>query len=184
LIWVSVAAPKATHEADDGGLLEEVHMRALATAGVMAWLLVAPSAFAVDLHHFWDQRCGGCHGHAGEFARRYLKVDAGRLIGRHHTDNLRLFLGQHEMSGAIADEIYAMLLAQASTPPIYQEKCRGCHQNAAELARTSLAVVGGKVAGRQSGRPLEDFLPGHARLKPDELAVESLARVYREVYGP
>ena len=25
---------------------------------------------------------------------------------------------QHEMSGAIADEIYAMLLAQASTPPL------------------------------------------------------------------
>jgi hypothetical protein len=101
-------------------------------AAVMAWLSVGPSAFAIDLHHFWDQRRGGCHGHAGEFARRYLKVDAGRLIGRHHTDNLRLFLGQHEMSGAIADEIYAMLLAQASIPPIYQEKCRGCHQNAAE----------------------------------------------------
>ena len=63
------------------------------------------------------------------------------------------------MVGAIADEIYAMLLAQASTPPIYQEKCRGCHQNAAELARTSLAVVGGKAAGRQSGRPLADSCP-------------------------
>jgi len=155
-------------------------------AAMMAWLWTAPPAVAADLHYFWDQRCGGCHGHAGEFARRYLKVDAGKLIGRHHTDNLRLFLGQHEMSGAIADEIYAMLLAQTSTPPIYQEKCRGCHQNAAELARTSLTTVGGKIAGRQSGRTLEDFLSNHGRLNPEELSVlvESLTRVYREVYGP
>ena len=145
-------------------------MRASIIATMLALLLAVPPAVAVDLHHFWDQRCGGCHGHAGDFARRFLKVESGKLIGRHHTDNLRLFLGQHEMSGAIADEIYAMLLAQASTPPIYQPKCRGCHQNAADLARSSLAVSGGTVVGRKSARPLADFLPGHARLTSEELA--------------
>jgi hypothetical protein len=162
-------------------------MHALVIVGVAVWLWWAvPPAAAVDLHHFWDQRCGGCHGHAGEFARRYLKVESGKLVGRHHTDNLRLFLGQHEMSGAIADEIYAMLLAQASTAPVYQEKCRSCHQNAAELARSSLVASGGTVVGRQSGRPLADLLPSHARLTAGELSVlvESLTRVYREVHGP
>jgi hypothetical protein len=162
-------------------------MRALVIAGVAAWLWwTVPPAVAVDLHHFWDQRCGGCHGHAGEFARRYLKVESGKLIGRHHTDNLRLFLGQHEMSGAIADEVYAMLVAQASTPPVYQEKCRSCHQNAAEFARSSLVVSGGTVVGQNSGRPLADFLPNHAHLNSEELSVviENLTRVYREVHGP
>jgi hypothetical protein len=167
--------------------LEEAPMHALVIVGLAVWLWWAvPPAAAVDLHHFWDQRCGGCHGHAGEFARRYLKVESGKLVGRHHTDNLRLFLGQHEMSGAIADEIYAMLLAQASTAPVYQEKCRSCHQNAAELARSSLVANGATVVGRQSGRPLADFLPSHARLTAGELSVlvESLTRVYREVHGP
>jgi hypothetical protein len=160
-------------------------MRAIVVAGLAAWLWAAPPAVALDLHHFWDQRCGGCHGHAGEFARRYLKVDAGKLIGRHHTDNLRLFLGQHEMSGAIADEICAMLLAQASTPPVYQEKCRSCHQNAADLVCSSLVIEGGAVAGRESGRSLANFLPNHTRLTSEELSVlvETLTRVYREVHG-
>lgn len=153
-------------------------MRAIVVAGLAAWLWATPPVVALDLHHFWDQRCGGCHGHAGEFARRYLRVDAGKLIGRHHTDNLRLFLGQHEMSGAIADEIYAMLLAQASTPPVYQ--------NAADLVRSSLVIEGGTVAGRESGRSLANFLPNHARLTSEELSVlvETLTRVYREVHGP
>ena len=160
-------------------------MHARLVAAAMAWLWTAPPAVAVDLHHFWDQRCGGCHGHAGEFARRFLKVDAGKLIGRHHTDNLRLFLGQHEMSGALADEIYAMLLAQASTPPIYQKKCRSCHQNAAELARTSLTRIGGKVAVRQSSQTLADFLSNHGRLNPEVPGHgRSSTRVYREVHGP
>jgi hypothetical protein len=161
-------------------------MRMFAVVGALAGMLAVPSALAVDLHRFWDQRCGGCHGHAGDFARRYLKVEDGRLIGRHHTDNLRLFLGQHEMSGALAGEIYAMLLAQASTPPIYQQRCQGCHQSAAELARSSLTASGDKVLTRQSGQPLADFLPKHARLRPEEISVivASLVRVYHEVHGP
>lgn len=161
-------------------------MRTRVIAGVVAWLCAGVPAGAVDLHAFWDQRCGGCHGHAGDFARRYLKVEDGRLVGRHHRDNLRLFLGQHEMSGQIADEVYAMLLAQASTPPVYRHKCGGCHQTAADLARASLAMSGGALAVRQSGRPLAEFLPGHAALQAEELSVvmQSLARVYREVHGP
>jgi hypothetical protein len=90
------------------------------------------------------------------------------------------------MSGALADEVYAMLLAQASTPPVYQKKCRGCHQNAGELARSSLAINRGTVVGRNSRRSLADFLPNHVRLNSEELSVllESLTRVYREVHGP
>jgi hypothetical protein len=108
------------------------------------------------------------------------------FFGRHHTDNLRLFLGQHEMSDAIADKIYAMLLAQTSTPPVYQEKCRSCHQNAADLVRSSLVIEGGTVTGRESGRSLANFLPNHARLTSEDLSVlvETLTRVYREVHGP
>jgi hypothetical protein len=76
-------------------------IRSLAVVCLIASFYAAPS-LARDIHAFWDSRCGGCHGHAGDFARRYLKVESGKLVGRHHTDNLRLFLGQHEISGRIA----------------------------------------------------------------------------------
>jgi hypothetical protein len=78
-------------------------IRSLAVVCLIASFYAAPS-LARDIHAFWDSRCGGCHGHAGDFARRYLKVESGKLVGRHHTDNLRLFLGQHEMSGRIDDD--------------------------------------------------------------------------------
>lgn len=34
----------------------------------------------VDLHDYWDQRCSYCHGHSGEFARRFLHVDNLRRV--------------------------------------------------------------------------------------------------------
>jgi hypothetical protein len=51
-------------------------MRLNLRAGIVliATLLAIPAARAsgIDLHWLWDDRCATCHGHAGDFARKFL----------------------------------------------------------------------------------------------------------------
>lgn len=143
-------------------------------------------AGAVDLHHFWDQRCAECHGHAGPFARRHMKVENGRLVGTHHRDDLATFMGQHQMGPELVAPIQAMLLAQVTTPPVFQQKCASCHGTAADFARASLTVRNGVLTGRENGMPVADFLRRHGRLTEAErpVMVDSLNRVLGEVGGP
>jgi hypothetical protein len=144
-------------------------------------LLLAGSASAVDLHQFWESRCQDCHGHAGDFARRTLSVNDGVLVGRHNTD-LKRFLAVHEAGTEQAGPLYAMLLAQAQTKPVFQQKCASCHGTAADFARASLLERDGVVVGRDNGRPIADFLKRHGKLTSDEVpvVVESLTRVLKE----
>lgn len=152
-------------------------------AGLAVVATAASSASALDLHQLWDQRCQECHGHAGDFARRHLAVESGRLVGRHHRDDLKRFMAQHEMGAEHVERIYAMLLAQATTAPVYQQKCAGCHGTAAELARTSIARQDGDVVALPSRRPLVELLQRHGKLTAAEIpvVVESLTRVLSEV---
>lgn len=154
---------------------------AIATAAVLA---CTSASIAVDLHQFWDGRCSECHGHAGAFARSHLTIRDGQLIGRHNAD-LKQFLARHESGAAQADGVYTMLLAQVQTKPIFQQKCTGCHDTAAEFARTSLVLRDGVVVGQQNGKPIAEFLKRHGKLAPDEVPeiVESLTRVLGEVGG-
>lgn len=154
--------------------------------GLLIGGLTVASAAAVDMHQFWDQRCHECHGHAGEFARRHLKVEQGSLVGPHHSgDQLKAFIGRHEAGAANAEAIYRMLLAQAETKPVYQQKCAGCHQTAAELARTSLVRKDGVLVGRTNGLAVAEFLKRHGKLTAEEIPVvmRSLERVLDEVGG-
>jgi len=50
---------------------------------------------ARDLHADWHDRCLPCHAEAGAFARSTLQVVDGKLLGRHHRDDLQKFLAQH-----------------------------------------------------------------------------------------
>lgn len=154
---------------------------AIATAALLA---CAPAGRAIDLHQFWDGRCSECHGHAGPFSRSHLTVKDGKLIGRHNID-LKRFLELHESGPAQAGAIYDMLLAQAQTKPVYQQKCAGCHETAAEFARTSLVIREGVVSGKSNGRPIAEHLKRHGKLAPDEIpvVVESLSRVLGEIGG-
>ena len=156
--------------------------RLAATGAALAALMACTSASALDIHQLWDNRCHECHGHAGPFARRHLTLKDGALVGRHQQD-LRRFLAQHEGGAAAADAIYGMLLAQAGTKPVYQQKCAGCHETAAQLARGSLVFRDGTVVGRSNGQPIAEFLKRHGKLDPDEVpvVVESLTRVMREI---
>lgn len=144
-----------------------------------------PVARGMDLHAYWDQRCKECHGHSADFARTFLAVDGGRLVGRHHREDMRLFLSQHQSGGAEAERMYEMLLAQVSTRPIYREKCAGCHEPASELVRRSLTVENGVLITRSRRVPLTLFLTRHGGLTAAEAktVVEALERIHREVMG-
>lgn len=154
---------------------------------VCAATTVVSTAAAIDLHDMWDQRCHECHGHAGDFARRHFKMSNGALVGPHRSgDALKRFMGRHEMQPENVEAIYAMLLAQAQTRPLFQQKCAGCHETAAQFARGSLVRRNGVLVGRTNAQPVAEFLQRHGKLAADEIpiVVETLLRVLYEVRGP
>jgi hypothetical protein len=161
-----------------------MHITALAI--VLAILAsMTTDATAADLHRFWDQTCAECHGHSADFSRRFLTVEDGRLTGRHHKDDLLRFLGNHHLPPDLVVPVHDMLLAQASTDPRFRDKCGGCHETAAGLARSSLAIQDGVLYGKETARPVAEFLKRHGRLQPGEIPffVDLLTRVEREVHG-
>lgn len=138
-----------------------------------------------DLHSYWDTRCKDCHGDAGAFARSTLRVQDGRLLGAHHEQDLDLFLQHHYLTPDLVVPVKRMLAAQVVTPPLFARHCSGCHANAAEFARKSLALRGDVPVGRRNGRPVAEYLQSHGGLAPDQIptVVESLRRVLLEI-GP
>ena len=156
--------------------------RAKLAATLLALLPLPAVTVAADLHRLWDDRCTECHGHAGEFARRFLTVVDGELRGRHQDRDLRQFLQNHYFKNSEIEPVLAMLLAQVSSEPLFKERCLGCHGTASELARQSLELREGIVYVRRSGQPVSEFLRHHAGLQEPELAffADLLARVTRE----
>lgn len=155
----------------------------LAAAWLGVSIAAAVHAAPIDLHAQWDQRCVTCHGHAGEFARRWLTVEQGRLVGHHHRENLAGFLRNHYVADDLVEPMMQMLAAQVAQPPVFQARCVQCHGTAAEFARRSLEWRNGLLHGRASGKPVAEFLKAHGGLGADEIAamVETLGRVRREV---
>lgn len=158
-----------------------------ALAFLVPLLLPTSPGKATDLHQFWEQTCGDCHPHAGAFAQRFLTMKDGKLQGRHHTDDLIVFLQHHYLPQNLVQPMYEMLLAQASTGPRFKERCGRCHESASDLARESLVVRDGVLHGRESGRPVAEFLPRHAKLglTPEDVTffTDLLTRVEREVHS-
>ena len=145
-----------------------------------------PASADTDLHWLWDDRCAECHGHSGDFAREFLSVSGDELQGGHHTDDLKLFLHNHYLSGRLVDEIYNMLLAQANSSSRFRDECSGCHQNAADFVRDKLIDDDSILKVRKTGRRVSEFLHQHRRLS-DEDAIfytELLRRVANEVDLP
>ncbi|MBR9972643.1 hypothetical protein [Magnetospirillum sulfuroxidans] len=151
----------------------------------VALFLVAGSARASDLHALWDGQCGGCHGHAGDFARESLEMRAGVLTGRLSGQPVTAYLVRHN-GGYAADqiaELTAMLTAQAGTSADFRQFCGGCHDNAAQLVRDWVVQREGVLVGLGSGRPLSEFLRRHggADDASRERILEALTRIQSEV---
>ncbi len=155
---------------------------------LFATVLATPAAAAsgLDLHWLWDDRCADCHGHSGDFARRFLSVTGGELQGRHHVHDLRQFMHNHYLAGNEVDAVLNMLLAQANNPARFKGECAACHDTAAVFVRNSLELRDGVLYSRDSGRPARDFLVHHRQLNSDDASffVNLLTRVAHEVYRP
>lgn len=123
----------------------------------------------VDLHALWDDRCSECHGHSADFARRFLHISDGRLQGRHHVDNLQLFISRHYSTPPQAAAIYAMLQAQVATPPLFRQQCSRCHASAASLVRSTAILRDGVLFSISSGKPVQQFLSSHRNLSEEEI---------------
>ena len=146
----------------------------------------AVRASNIDLQWLWDDSCDACHGHAGDFARKFLSVSSGELQGPHHVHDLRRFLHNHYLAGNEVDAVYNMLFAQANNPARYKGECVSCHGTAARFVRDSLELRDGVLYSRKSGRLVSRFLDHHMELNPDDAAffTNLLTRVAREVYRP
>jgi hypothetical protein len=145
-------------------------------------LLPAQPAGAVDLHAFWDSRCGTCHGHAADFARQFLSVEDGKLLGRHHRDDLKRFLANHYLPAELIDPVTAMMAAQVAAMPRFKTQCGGCHASAAALVREGLVIRDGTLVARKSGRPIDAFLAQHDGAEADTAFFTNvLMRVAREI---
>lgn len=158
-------------------------MRGLAVVallGLASAVLAAPAGR--DLHEYWDARCGYCHGDSADFARRTLAVRNDRLVGKHHQADLELFLRHHYLADDLVTPVMAMLAAQATTPPVFKQRCAKCHGSAASFARAALEWRGSKLSGRKTRRDVADYLVQHGGLSAAEAATmtRTLERVLRE----
>lgn len=161
-----------------------VKLCVFALAGLLPGL--AAPAEGIDLHRMWDDRCFVCHGHAGEFARKWLRVSDEELQGRHHTHDLKKFLRNHYLASAEVDSVYGMLLAQAKSQARFKHACSGCHGTAAAFVRRSLEFRGSTLYSRALGQPVQDFLGHHRDLSQSDIEffTKLLERVAREVFRP
>ena len=139
-----------------------------------------------DLHRLWDSNCVTCHGHSAEFSRKFLRVSEGKLFGPLYGNNLQLFLHNHYLAGKEVDGIYNMLLAQANTPPRFQQECSECHGIASEFVRESLILRDGELFSRKLQSSTRSFLGNHRKLNAEDVDffVKQLTRVAHEIYRP
>ena len=165
-------------------------MRLFATVGAtfltVIVLMTTPGAAGVDLHWLWENQCEECHGHSGQFARKFLKLANGRLEGRHHAEDLRLFMRNHYAFEIETDAIYELLLAQTQTEPRFKRECASCHGNAAPFIRKSIILRDGILLSRKTGQSTKSFLQQHRGLKQDDVQFFTalLRRIVGEVYRP
>ncbi len=160
-------------------------LRVVLVAALVA-IALSP-ARAGDLHRLWDSQCGGCHGHAGPFARQSLVTIDGRLFGRTSGRDLDELLTSHNGGYGPADiaAFRVMLASQRATPPLYADLCGTCHDTAADLIRDLVVRRDdGELRGRATDRRLAEFLPDHAGLSPEQTQalLAALDRVEREVH--
>ena len=141
-------------------------------AGLLATILsttIAPAETA-DLHRLFEQQCGRCHGHAGDFARAKLSIVDGVLRGRR--PDLKGFLERHHgpRTAAEAEGLYWMFFRQVEAGGEFKQRCRICHDSASDLVRDRLIVVDGALRGRYTGNDIHAFLVGHGRLDAEGAA--------------
>ncbi len=147
---------------------------------IPAWV---NAAAGFDLHWFWDDNCAQCHGHSGEFSRQFLLINNDQLQGRHHVDDLLVFMRRHYTRSSQVEAIHNMLKAQVATEPRFEQQCSKCHGKASALVRESAILRNEVLTSRESGQTIRQFLQGHRRLTPQDINFYEtlLTRIAREI---
>lgn len=152
----------------------------LAIGAGLALLACAAAAAAQGLYF---ERCGACHGPAGELAETGLVSDGDVLRTRRTNADLRDFLRGHggDLTPTEIETVYAALRRVTQGAGRFREKCGICHPRARTLAQRKLMIRDGALVGRYSGRDIDAFLARHGRLTADEAVFFSgvLARARR-----
>ena len=137
---------------------------------ILLLALIPIEAGSRDAPAIWDSRCEECHGDPARFAREFLWNIEGQLQGRHHIDNLSLFLSNHYTPEHEIDAIHNMLLSEANSPVRFEAECGGCHGDARKFVEKSLWVRGSGITGLESGMDIIEFLPTHQKLQPEDVS--------------
>lgn len=158
-------------------------MPLLVTIGAVLAVIAGTAAAAQGLYF---ERCGACHGPAGQLAESGLVVDGDILRTRRTKADLRDFLGDHggDLTAPEIETVYAALRRVAQGTGRFREKCGMCHPSAKTLAQRKLIMREGALVGRYTGRDIDTFLTSHGRIAEDEVPFFStvLVRV-RQAYG-
>ena len=147
---------------------KQVLVGILLAGGVLAY---GKSAHSIDIHRFFEERCGRCHGHSGAFARKTLKISGDTIVGIKSGEDVRETLVNHY--GDLTERDILRLIEtfkiQVTTGGVFERKCLICHDRAFELARLRLIARSDGLYGRYTGNVLNDFLLRHGRLDKDEV---------------
>ena len=128
-------------------------------------------AGAFDVHDFFESRCGRCHQHSGDLARKKLVLDGGILRSRETGNDIRLFLPDHHGHPEPVETaaLYETFVWQVRGGALFKEKCAICHVRASDLAHQYLLKDGDGIRGRYTGVKLGEFLTRHGRIDADKV---------------
>ncbi|HKJ52946.1 MAG TPA: hypothetical protein VKB27_15695 [Gammaproteobacteria bacterium] len=149
-------------------------------------LVCNPSgANPVDARTAWDSRCEECHGDAEKFAAKYLWIIDGKLQGRHHVEDLRLFLGNHYLPDHLIEPLHEMLLKHASTLARFTDECSECHGTPESFVRKSIVSQNRELIGVMTSTAVDEYLKTHRELSAAdaEFFTRLLKRVEKIIYS-
>lgn len=153
--------------------------RSILNLALVLLLAAHSSASARDAYAAWDNICEECHGEADEFATKYLWVVDDKLQGRHHIDDLHLFLQHHYIPAHELEKISTMLKSHSNDMSRYGNSCASCHGEAEAFTRQSIDTWGDEPSGVKSEIPVTEFLKSHQGLT--EAEAEFFARLIDRV---
>ena len=135
---------------------------------ILPLMLISLETSSRDGPAIWDSRCEECHGDSAIFAGKYLWQIDGQLQGQHHVNNMDMFMRNHYIPAHEIDAINSLLLSQANRPARFAAECGECHGDINSFVEKSLWVGKESISGMESGGDVEDFLPDHRKLAPED----------------
>ena len=138
-------------------------------AALLPLLLALGHADARSPEAAWDNLCEQCHGDVDEFAAKYLWYIDDRLEGRHHVDDLHLFLRSHYLPGHEQDGLRDLLSSLANTEARYAERCGECHGPVRDFVDKSIWVRKKGMSALGAGVEVEEFLATHRDIPAEDI---------------